>query len=71
MKNTWKDSKSLIAIKNLSMSVLRTCLHDGNTITNPHNTANILNNYIVSVAETAKLNLRFSHKHFSVYLKSM
>ena len=43
--------------------------HVDNTITNPCEIANIFNNYFASVADTAKQNINYSHKHFSEYLK--
>ena len=43
--------------------------HGVNTTTSPCEIANVLNNYLVSVAETAKQNINYSHKHFSEYLK--
>ena len=36
-----------------------------NTTTNPCEIANVFNNYFASVAETAKQNINYSHKHFS------
>ena len=44
--------------------------HDNsNTITNPYDIANTFNNYFASIAETTKNNIKYSHKHFSDYLK--
>ena len=42
---------------------------NGNTITNPYDTANTFNNYFASIAETNKNNIKYSHKHFSDCLK--
>ena len=50
-------------MKNVISSVPRTLSHDENTITN------VFNNYFSSVADTAKQNINYSHKHFSEYLK--
>ena len=66
-KNTWKGIKSIITMRNAISTVPHS--HDENTTTNPCEIANILNNYFASVAETAKLNINYSHKHFSEYLK--
>ena len=56
-------------MKNVISTVPRTLSHGVNTTTNPCEIANVLNNYLVSVAETAKQNINYSHKHFSEYLK--
>ena len=47
----------------------RTPSHDGNTVTNPHDIANIFNTYFASVAKTVKQNIKCLHKQFSYYLK--
>ena len=41
-----------------------------NVITNPYDIANIFNNYFSSVADTAKENVKYSHKHFSDFLNN-
>ena len=41
-------------------------LDNGDTITNPYDTANTFNNYFASVAETTK-SIKHSHKDFSDY----
>ena len=55
IKNTWKGIKSLISLKTVASSVPTVLsLDDGDTITNPYDTANIFNNYFASIAETTK-----------------
>ena len=39
-------------------------------ITNPYDIPNIFNNCFSSVADTAKENIKYSHKHFSDYLNN-
>ena len=68
-KNTWKGIKSIITMKNVISTVPRTLSHGVNTTTNPCEIANIFNNYFASVAETAKQNINYFHKHFSECLK--
>ena len=68
-KNTWKGIKSIITMKNVISTVPRTLSHGENSITNPFEIANVFNNYFSSVADTAKLNIKYSHKHFCEYLK--
>ena len=41
------------------MSVQRTLLHDGNTITKLHDIANISNDYFASNEDNAKQNIKF------------
>ena len=48
----------------------RTILQGENLITNLYDIANICNNYFSSVADTAKENIKYSHKHFSDYLNN-
>ena len=48
----------------------RTISQAENVITNPCDIANIFNNYFSSVADTAKENIKYSHKHLSDYLNN-
>ena len=48
----------------------RTISQGENLVTNPYDVANIFNNYFSSVADTAKENIKYSHKHFSTFLNS-
>ena len=45
------------------LTVPRTLSHGENAITNPCEIANVINNYFALVADTAKQNINFSHKH--------
>ena len=70
IKNTWKRIKSLISLKFLASSAPTVLSCDnGNSITNPYNIAHTFNNYFASIAETTKSKMKYSHKHFSDYLK--
>ena len=55
-------------MKNVISTVPRTLSHGENTTTNPCEIA-VFNNYFAAVAETAKQNINYYHKHFSEYLK--
>ena len=44
--------------------------NNGDTITNPYDTANTFNNYFASIAETTKRSIKYLHKHFSDYLSN-
>ena len=39
-------------------------------MTNPYDITNTFNNYFASIAETTKMSIKCSHKHFSDYLSS-
>ena len=69
-KIIWKGIKSIITLKDITSSVPRTISQGENLITNPYDIANIFNNYFSSVADTAKENIKYSHKHFSDYLNN-
>ena len=71
IKNTWNGIKSLISLKTKAPSVPTVpSLQNGDTITNPYDIANTFNNYNVSIAETVKRSIKYSHKHFSDYLSN-
>ena len=40
-------------------------LDNGDTITNPYDTANTFNNYFASIAKTTKKSIKYTHKHSS------
>ena len=69
-KIIWKGIKSIITLKDITSSVPRTISQGENLITNPYDIANIFNNYFSSVADTAKENINYSHKHFSTFLNN-
>ena len=48
----------------------RTISQGEDVITNPYDIANTFNNYFSSIADTAKENIKYSHKHFSDYLNN-
>ena len=64
IKNKWEGLKSILNIKNISAD-------DGITISNPMEISNIFNNYFSSIGTKIKLNISFSHKHFSDFLKNL
>ena len=70
IKNTWKGIKSIITIKDFSADIPKSLSVDGATISNPLAISNIFNNYFSSIAGKTKLNISFSHKHFSDFLKN-
>ena len=63
-------NQCLISLKTVASSApTLLSLYNGNTISNPHDIANTFNNYFAFIAETTKNNIKYSHKHFSDYLK--
>ena len=70
IKNTWKGKKSILNIKNTSADIPKSLTLDGTTISNPMEISNIFNNYFSSIASKTKLNISFSHKYFSDFLKN-
>ena len=69
-KTIWNGIKFIITIKNIKYSVHRTISQGENSITNPYDIADIFDNYFSSQADTAKDNIKYSHKHFSDYLSN-
>ena len=70
IKNTWKGLKSILNIKNISAEIPKTLTVDGTTISNPMEISYIFNSYFSLIATKTKLNISFSHKHFSDFLKN-
>ena len=71
IKNTWKGIKSLISLKTVASSIPTVLsLDNGDTITNPYDIANTINNYFASITETTKKSIKYTHKHFSDYLSN-
>ena len=56
-------------MKNVTSTVSRTLSHGENTTISPCKTANVVNNYFASVADTAKWNINCPHRHVFEYLK--
>ena len=62
--------KSILNIKNTSAYIPKTFTVDGTTIFNQIRISNIFSNYFSSITSKTKLNISFSHKHFSDFLKN-
>ena len=53
IKNIWKEIKSFISLKTVASNVPSVLsVNNGNTITNPYDITNTINNYFASIAET-------------------
>ena len=70
IKNTWKGLKSILNIKNISAEIPKTLIVDGTTISNPMEISYIFNSYFSLIATKTKLNISFSHKHFSDFIRN-
>ena len=70
IKNTSKGIKSIRNIKNTSADITKTLTVDGTTMPNPMEISNIFSNYFSSIASKTNLNISFSSKHFSDFLKN-
>ena len=54
----------------LSAEIPKTLTVDGTTISNPIEISDIFRDYFSSIANKTKLNISFSRKHFSDFLKN-
>ena len=70
IKNTWKGSKSILTIKNISADIPKSLSVYGTTISNPMAIWNVFKNYFSSIDNKTKLTISFSHKIFSDFLKN-
>ena len=70
IKNTWNGTKSILSIKLNPSEIPKILITNDSTITNPVVIANVFNNYFSSIASQTKLNIKYSHKHFSDFLKN-
>ena len=69
IKNPRKGTKSTLSIKNDLSSNTKILTSSDTTITNPVEIANVLKNYFTLIAPDTKVNHKYSHKHFSGFLK--
>ena len=71
LKNTWKKIKSILSIKPNPSDIPKILNTNDSTITNPVEIANVFNNYFSCIASQTKVNIKYSHKHFSDFLTDM
>ena len=69
IKNTWKGIKSILTIKNISSDFSKCFSSNGFSFTNQVEISNIFNDYFASIAEKTKVNVNYSRKNFSDFLK--
>ena len=70
IKNTRKGIKSILSIKPNPSDIPKTLNTNHSTIINPTEIANFFNKYFFCIASQTKLNIKYSHEHFSDFLKN-
>ena len=70
IKNTWKGIKSILNINNTHSNIPKILVSNNTTSAEPIEIANIFNNFFTSVAAKTKESIKYSHKHFSNFLKN-
>ena len=70
IKNTWKGIKVILTIKEIAADIPKGLTVDDTTISHSMAISTIFNKYFYSIANKTKLNVLFSHKHFSDFLKN-
>ena len=68
---TWKGIKSMLSIKFNPSDIPKILNKNDSTITNPVEIAKVFNNYFSCIASQTKVNIKYSHKHFSDFLTDM
>ena len=68
IKNTWKEIKTIISIKNITAKVPHSIEFNNKTITDPTAMSNVFNNYFTSIAKKTNSNINFLVKHYTDYL---
>ena len=68
--NTWKGIKSILNINNTQSNIPKILVSNNTTSAEPIEIANIFNNFFTSIAAKTKESIKYSHKHFSNFLKN-
>ena len=63
IKNTWKEIKSFITIKNLSSDIPKSLSLSGSSITNQEEISNVFNNYFATIAEKTKESIPINQRY--------
>ena len=71
IRNTWKGIKTIISIKNITITIPHSTECNNKTITDPTAKSNVFNNYFTSIADKTKPNIKFSPKHYTDYLPNI
>ena len=70
IKNTWKGIKSILNINNTHSNIPEILVSNNNTSAEPIEIANIFSNFFSSVSAKTNESIKYSHKHFSNFLKN-
>ena len=70
IKNTWKEIKTTISIKNITATVPHLIEFNNKTITDPAAMSKVFKNYCTSIANKTNSNIKFSPKHYKDYLSN-
>ena len=70
IKNNWKGIKSILNINNTHSNIPKILVSNNTTSAEPIEIANIFNNFFTSIAAKTKESIKYSHKHFSNFLKN-
>ena len=70
IKNTWKGITSILNINNTHSNIPKILVSSDTISAEPIDIANILNNFFTSIAAKTKESIKYSHKHFSNFLKN-
>ena len=68
LKNTWKEIKSIISLKNSASSSPNVINFNNELTSDPLKIANVFNNYFSSIGEKTQSKTRFSNKNYTNYL---
>ena len=63
IKNTWKEIKSFITIKNLSSDIPKSLYLSGPSITNQEEISNVFNNCFATIAEKTKESIPINQRY--------
>ena len=70
IKNTQKSIKSILNINNNQSNSPKIPVYNDTTIPEPIDTANIFNNFFISIAAKTKESIKYTHKRFSNFHKN-
>ena len=70
IKNTWKGIKSILNINNTQSNIPKILVSNNTASAEPIEIVNIFNNFFTSIAAKTKESIKYSHKHFSNFLKN-
>ena len=70
IKNTQKSIKSILNINNSQSNSPKIPVYNDTTIPEPTETANIFNNFFISIAAKTKESIKYTHKRFSNFHKN-